>query len=126
VTQYRNGAFIVAVEGFHFVLYVNFFIMEEREFKMVSTSWMMPGVTCWVLSAVDEVGGKENAYIRGIIISLTPNRSHARMTYPEDRGSDEVPVGSIYEANQDYENYKNGSAIFNKFRVGRHGFYECP
>jgi hypothetical protein len=22
---------------------------EEKEFKMISTSWMLPGVTCWIL-----------------------------------------------------------------------------
>lgn len=75
------------------------FIMDDREFKMVSTSWMMPGVTCWVLSASDEKNAEENAYVRGIIISLTANRLTARMTYPEERGPDEVPVGAIFEAN---------------------------
>ena len=41
--------------------------------------------------------------MRGYIISLNNNRTIARITYPFDKGPEEVPVSSVIEANQDYE-----------------------
>jgi hypothetical protein len=40
------------------------------------------------------------------------------MTYPEEKGPEEVPVQFVFEANQDYENYKQGIASPLTLRLG--------